>query len=272
MFGYVKPNPKDATAGERRAYKMYYCGLCMALRRRHGAAATKALSYDMTFLLMLLSDLYDSPLEEKRESCQVHPIGRKYYDTKECGYCADMQVILSWWSAKDREHDDGDRKAAAWAREMEFAFNSCENLWPRQAKAVRIGIGCVAAAEDARSADPMDGADAFGGLLSEVFAMKDDIWAPTLRSLGRPLGRFTYLMDAWMDLPGDKEKGRYNPWTRRDPADPEFRKEVEEMLTEELALAADALERLPLDANLSILRNTLYSGVWAEFRARKSNT
>ena len=40
-------------------YHRYYCGLCRALKEDQGAKGQLSLSYDMTFLVLLLTGLYE---------------------------------------------------------------------------------------------------------------------------------------------------------------------------------------------------------------------
>ena len=79
MTGYVVLNPAAATDDEKRRYSRYYCGLCKAIEAAHGRAATKALSYDMTFLYMLLADLYNQEGETRKDHCTIHPVTKKEY-------------------------------------------------------------------------------------------------------------------------------------------------------------------------------------------------
>ena len=46
-------------------YSKYYCGLCHQLAIRYGSIGQATLTYDMTFLAVLLSSLYE--LEETRK-------------------------------------------------------------------------------------------------------------------------------------------------------------------------------------------------------------
>ena len=66
MFGYVIANRSSLSDEELARYKGCYCGLCRALRLRHGSASRLTLTYDMTFLVELLSSLYE-PEEELAE-------------------------------------------------------------------------------------------------------------------------------------------------------------------------------------------------------------
>ena len=59
MFGYVITNPEALPKERQQRFRAFYCGLCATLRRRHGLASSAALSYDMTFLAMLLNAVYE---------------------------------------------------------------------------------------------------------------------------------------------------------------------------------------------------------------------
>ena len=57
MFGYIIVNKAEMKFKEFDVYHSYYCGLCRKLKEKYGVAGQLSLSYDMTFLLMLLSGL-----------------------------------------------------------------------------------------------------------------------------------------------------------------------------------------------------------------------
>ena len=63
MFGYIYVNRKELSEEDRKDYQSYYCGLCQALRKSSGVKGQVLLNYDMTFLIILLSGLYE--LENK---------------------------------------------------------------------------------------------------------------------------------------------------------------------------------------------------------------
>ena len=67
MFGYVTIAP-DALPKERYdRYRSFYCGLCRTLRQRHGSLSRITLSYDLTFLALLLNALYEPGERTARE-------------------------------------------------------------------------------------------------------------------------------------------------------------------------------------------------------------
>ena len=64
MFGHVQANLDDLPQEEKKRYHAAYCGLCRALGERHGFRARLGLTFDLTFLTLLLSSLYEPPSGE----------------------------------------------------------------------------------------------------------------------------------------------------------------------------------------------------------------
>ena len=55
MFGYITADPGSLTQAEIDRYGGCYCGLCRCLSRRHGFCGRMTLTYDMTFLVLVLT-------------------------------------------------------------------------------------------------------------------------------------------------------------------------------------------------------------------------
>ena len=107
MFGYVVVNKPELKFREFDVYRAYYCGLCHSLSKRHGLSGQLTLSYDMTFLVILLSSLYEQEHSVTSKRCIVHPIKRQNIISSEfTDYVADMNVILSYFKCLDDWHDD----------------------------------------------------------------------------------------------------------------------------------------------------------------------
>ena len=76
MFGYVRPLLDLLSDEERRQYKSAYCGLCHTLARDFGPLARYTVSYDMTFLYMLLQSDDGYPALRLCR-CPAHPLRRR---------------------------------------------------------------------------------------------------------------------------------------------------------------------------------------------------
>ena len=54
MFGYVVPNQAALSDEAQKRYRTAYCGLCRRIDALHGLRGRFTLSYDLTFLNLLL--------------------------------------------------------------------------------------------------------------------------------------------------------------------------------------------------------------------------
>ena len=73
MFGYVVAHKPELRMREFYKYKAYYCGLCKVLREKYGFLGQLTLTYDMTFLVILLTSLYEKETNREEHRCIVHP-------------------------------------------------------------------------------------------------------------------------------------------------------------------------------------------------------
>ena len=262
MFGFVVLSKENSSEKDREIYKSHYCGLCHVLNEKYGKKGTMALSYDMVFLEMLLSDLHDERRTEGMERCNLHPVkSHPYVYTRASKYAADMQMLLYYHALLDNVHDEGkDRRKAEKYKEF---IEKLEQDYPRQCKAVSEGLSEIISREESNEKDISLMALLFGRILGEIFVQDDeDFFASELRLIGCGLGRFIYILDAYSDRVKDQKKGLYNPLGQEMSND-----EVKELLLDAASIASAAFERLPLDEYIPILRNILYSGIWTKFKA-----
>lgn len=268
MFGYVSAAWQELTKAQQDRYGSVYCGICREIRLRAGQVARLGLSYDMTFLALLLLSLYEPEEEAGKNHCMIHPIKRRpWVDNEIIRYCADMNVALAYYNCLDDWQDEGKTGAKLLAKNLEQYLPAIESRWPRQCAAIRQCLQTLSRLEKENCSNPDLPAAAFGALMEELMLWQEDHWQTALRQLGQALGRFIYLMDAAMDYDKDSRRGKYNPWLAqgkgKDPA------RWEEALVLTLARAAAAFEKLPLVQDKGLLDNILYSGVWVNYRGNK---
>lgn len=60
-----------------RYQRVLLAGLCRAIGRRCGRACRMALSFEMTFLSMLLTSLYEPETKDEMHRCSFHPIEKR---------------------------------------------------------------------------------------------------------------------------------------------------------------------------------------------------
>lgn len=69
MFGYIVMNKPEIKFKDFDLYRSFYCGLCRELRERYGVTGQISLTYDMTFVILLLSGLYEPPTRKGTTRC-----------------------------------------------------------------------------------------------------------------------------------------------------------------------------------------------------------
>lgn len=267
MFGFVMANPKELTAEETDRYRAHYCGICKAIGKTCSQACRLALSYDMAFLSLLLSSLYEPREETKKRGCVLHPArGCRAAESEAIDYAAEMNVALAYYSCRDNWSDD--RNAVAWAeaKVLSGKLPEIQEKYPRQCLAMKQCIQELGELEKAGCGNPDEPANCFGKLMASLLLYREDYWADTLRKMGMALGRFIYLADASVDFERDVKRGGYNPFAAFTKT-PE-RERWERYLVLELSDCAEQFERLPLVQDKRLLDKILYSGVWTAYRRK----
>ena len=268
MFGYVNVNQKELTKEQKDSYQSYYCGLCRSLKEVSGAKGQMLLNYDMTFLTILLTGLYEPQVVRQDFTCMIHPVGKKVAKSSEATtYAAKMNVLLSYQSMEDGWTDNRSLTKKSMAKMFSKDYERIKQEYPRQAKAVEDYIRKLSVAEmgNEKNLDAVSGLT--GEMLAEIFDWKQDEWSEELRCMGFYLGKFVYLMDAYEDLEKDEQRGLYNPFLswKEDNKGTDLDTFVRLILTSMLAECAKSFERLPIINYADILRNILYSGVWSRY-------
>ena len=109
MFGYVVPNQAALSDEAQKRYRTAYCGLCRRIDALHGLRGRFTLSYDLTFLNLLLCSLYEGETEASsgHDRCPIHPLGGvEWRAASPTDYCADLSVALHYYNAEDKWKDD----------------------------------------------------------------------------------------------------------------------------------------------------------------------
>ena len=291
MLGYITPDKPELKVKEYELYSAYYCGICKAIKKRHGEIPRLVLSYDSVLLAMILSAVYsqtgnnaeenypDDPTV-KLERCIIHPVKKRaiVYNDAGIDYAADMLVILAYYKFKD---DWKDEKKILGALGM-AAFNNLHRkitgMYPETCGIINKSIEKLSELEKENCQSMDEAAEPFAQLMKAIFSgapLRADSEADTeagtdpvkeeLRSLlggiGYNIGKWVYLLDAIDDLEKDLEKNRYNP-LKSIKDEENFKKRVEFSLICTLENASLALKKLELERNKGIIENIIYFGLF----------
>lgn len=262
MFGYVIANVDALSQEDKVTYRAMYCGLCRILGDRHGLRGRMMLTYDMTFLVLLLAALNQEELTGGSFVCPAHPLRKQQcLITSRTPYAADMSAVLAYYQAMDDMHDEHKLTGTIRANAMKTAAEAAALRYPVQSDAVKAALHALHEMESSGETNPDVPANAFGEALGGVFAVEGTQVPDQLRAFGWSLGRFIYLMDAAIDLTDDLKKERYNALMAVGS------EHFHALLQSQMAICTALYEQLPIVRYKDILDNILYSGIWTRYQS-----
>ena len=265
MFGYIVINKQELKFKEFDLYHSYYCGLCQTLKRSYGKLGQMTLTYDLTFLILLLADLYQDEPVRDRCRCVAHPLEKHATCTSRfTEYASDMNLLLSYYKCEDDWNDEKKLAKGATAALLRKKAELIRAKYPDKATTIESCLVRLHTYEQNHTGTIDEVSGCFGQIMADIFAYRKDEWEADLRQMGFYLGKFIYLMDAYEDLEQDQASGNFNPLLPLWKEDG-FEDNCRQILTMMLADACQAFERLPLEEHVPILGNILYSGVWCRF-------
>ncbi len=270
MYGYITVNKGELKYREYDIYHSYYCGLCRVLKAKYKKTGQLSLSYDMTFLVILLTGLYEPKTGIKGIKCIANPVKKKPARINEfTEYVADMSIILAYYKSKDDWIDDNEYIKLAYSKLLESKCRDIKSNYSKKIRKIDALFKEFRQKEINKEKDIDIMAGMFGNVMAEVFVPKEDVWEQSLRKIGFYLGKFVYIMDAYEDIEDDIKKDNYNP-LRNHYNKPDFEDKSFKLLTMMMAECSKEFELLPIISHAEILRNILYSGVWTSYEIIKA--
>ncbi len=267
MFGYIIVNKAEMKFKEFDIYHSYYCGLCRRLKEKYGITGQLSLSYDMTFLLMLFTGLYEPQTQTGECRCIAHPFEKHEIRTNLfTEYAADMNVLLTLYKCQDDWEDEKKLWKLAYGKMLEGKSKGVKETYAAKVRNICLLMHDFYDAEKTGNGDIDTMAGLFGKIMAEISVCREDEWSEGLGRFGFFLGKFIYLLDAYEDIEEDIRKNNFNP-LKRMYNEPDFEEECRTILTMMMSECCKEFERLPILENVEILRNILYSGVWCRYEA-----
>ncbi|MGI6150789.1 MAG: DUF5685 family protein [Christensenellales bacterium] len=272
MFGYLTPQKGELKVREYEVYRAHYCGVCFSLRKRCTLISCASLTYDAAFLSLLGANMASNDRVECSR-CPFKPYKRIHVTKGEwADYAADVNVLLARKKCEDDKKDDHPLRGALGALALRKAYRRAANRLSSILPAIEAGMEKLSSLEGEGCDSIDEPALAFGDVMEAVFT-----GIPAAQSareplawMGKNIGRWVYLLDAWDDLDQDEKRGNYNVLLRRfgSAAAAKLEKErVEFNLLHSLYEASTALPFLPEGPLTPIVENTLVEG--AAERSRK---
>ena len=260
MFGYITINKMELKFKEYYSYKGYYCGLCKCLKTKYSNKSRLTLNYDMTFLILLLSSLYEPENKISNERCIVHPSKKQVVIQNDITeYAASLNVLLSYYNMVDNWNDDKDYKSLIVSKMLHGEFKKSTSEILEKSNIIKQRLENISRLEKDNAKDIDVVSNEFGHLMEEMFLYKRDHWEKSLRKIGFYLGKYIYFFDAYEDVKKDKEKSSYNPFNNVDIENKE--EYAKNLLMLNLSMLSDEIEKLPLVQDKGIIDNIIYSGI-----------
>ena len=266
MFGYIGPCREELRIREEAEYKAWYCGLCRCIGSRYGQSCRFALSYDCTFVALLLCGVAGVGATRPAR-CPFRPLNKRpmALESPQLFFAADLDILLAWHKLRDDWQDE--RKIAAPVGRLAFAAAArrAQSHAPELDTVIRTGIQELTQLEKERCAELDAPADAFARMMrsvGELAPLPDGAARHIVPQVFYHIGRWVYLMDAWDDRQKDAKRGAYNAFLASGAG--EERARFLMALSQNEALGA--YELLDIEAHKGLLDNILYEGCAGRMR------
>lgn len=213
MFGYVRADTPYLYIKDDALYRAMYCGVCKGIAEVCGHSARIGLSYDVTFLSVLLHNVAGEDVQIEKQHCLTHCIRSRQMAnvdemTRKIGA---LNTLLAYYKyTDDIEDGDGGRGKRLFFKK---GFKRAKKRYPELEKIVRVHLAAQSKLEKA-NVDSVDrAADATALMLAEVSdRILGEKATEFTHNLCYAVGKWIYLIDALDDYDKDKKKGAYNPF------------------------------------------------------------
>lgn len=254
MFGYINIVKDELKIKDYNTFRAFYCGLCKTQGMLFGNLSRISLSYDFTFLAILLSSLKTDGYECVHGRCLLHPMHKKIIVKRESTleYCAYMSMALTYYKIKDDINDKTFSKKVAAYPVFAPHMKKISEKYAGKLAVIKDNLARLAEYEKSNIRNVDLTSDTFGKIMEEIFDF-DETNSVVLRILGYNIGKWLYTIDAADDFDDDIKHGRFNPFSAKDDL-----ANAEPSVWYNLSEAAKAYELLSIVRNKELLDNVIY--------------
>ncbi|OOB80291.1 MAG: hypothetical protein BEN19_05715 [Epulopiscium sp. Nuni2H_MBin003] len=262
MFGYVTPLKEELTFREYDIFKSYYCGLCQHIKKQFGHIPRLTLSYDITTMAILLDSIGTGATLVKKQSCitsiKKRPIVQENTALK---YCANINVILSYYKLQDDVLDENSIKSKLLAQQLKPYLKKASPEFSFLLPIIKSNLNSLRNLEKSHNFSSIDEiADPFANLVGMLFKKypnnNNNI---NLYDFGYVLGKWIYLIDALDDLEKDTVNATFNPLNILQDSDIEF------SILSCGATCKEQLNSFRLKSNTNLLNNIILYGMMDKY-------
>ncbi|GEM_PF-1637274 len=208
MTGYVKPDLDELKVKDLKLYNAYYCGICTALSKKYGPLSRVLLSYDATFIAILLDAFSDEERIFGKSHCPLPPFQKKRVVVE--NHSVSFGVEISRLSTR-LKMDDITRDSKFFKRILAYlAIPILGRVDISLMESVKPMINKMIFFELAKSPNPDEISDVFGEIMRTMAKTIDKIQPAELFLY--LIGKWVYLIDALDDISNDIKRKVYNPY------------------------------------------------------------
>ena len=269
MFGYVTICKDCIDDTDYKAFMTYYCGLCKAMGREGTQISRLGLSYDITFLAIVLGALIPDEPKLYNSRCIAHPIKKhmEIHNDRAINYAANMGIMLSYLKFLDDWKDDRSIKALFLMLVYLPAIRRIKKRYGQKYDEIYSELKRLGSLEK-QGANVDEAADCFSKILETLFKpdfIEDKTTLRILGWFGYNIGRWIYVIDAYNDMEKDFKSKSYNPFLigKKDAqtAKNEVFENTKTALTMNLAELSTTYELLKVYRNDGLIRHIIYTGL-----------
>lgn len=272
LLGYVKTYKPELKIKDYEVYRGLYCSLCRTLGRQYGILSRLLLSYDVTFLIVVMLSVKNAVPTFKKGRCPFNV-------AKRCNYCQDckgdlsfaaaLTVLMFYYKVKDNLADSPFFKRLLVRLIVPYASRlrvKALKKYKRLDELLSGGMKRQAFTENSNTDVTDRAAHESADMLGRIFCY-DDADNINLYRFGYAVGRWVYLMDAADDMEKDLKSKSFNVFVNRfkikDIRDfkAEMKKEIEATLNMSRAQALEAFSKLETKIFIPIVENILTDGM-----------
>lgn len=272
MLGYVRTCKPEMKIKYYEAYRGIYCSLCKTLGKQYGVLSRMLLSYDVTFLIVVMLSVRNALPSFKKGRCPFNP-------AKRCNYCIDCNsdfsfaaaftVLMFYYKVRDNIADSGFFKGLMMRMLLPYASalrKKALKKYKRLDDMICGGMRRQAYTERSNTDITDKAAHESADLLGRIFCY-DDADNITLYRFGYAVGRFVYLIDAADDIKNDLKNKSFNVFVNcfglhsPDELTDEMKEQIEATLNMSRAQALEAFSNLDTEIFVPIVENILTDGL-----------
>lgn len=256
MFGYVRPDFEHLSGEDKQIFQSHYCGLCKAIQRRYGGFARMTLSFDLTFLALLLGSLEPREAETGRAFCAKK---RTIMLGETMDACADINVLLAYYNAWDAQKDDPSIQRRGARALLQSSYHQAKQRHLFLDTHLEEHMQRLWRMEQEGCSEPDLVSHSFGELLRGIVQTLCD--HPDAIEMGYHLGRYIYLLDAVDDYERDMKKGHYNVYHQQYGRVDNLLERAGFGLECHLSQMVEHYEKLDIKRNKALLDNIVFRGL-----------